>query len=182
MRIFTSGGYKNGKSTYAQHLAKKQSHPTRPLYYVATMTVTDNEDVARIKRHQNEREGWGFITKEQPKKIENILIDCDTNGSFLLDSLTALLANEMFSPTGAFDSHACERVAVGLTSVLSRVRDIVVVSDYIFSDAFLYDTYTEQYRQSLAMLDRLVAKHCEVVLEAAYTQIITHKGVADAIH
>jgi len=29
---------------------------------------------------------------------------------------------------------------------------------------------------SLATLDRLMAKQCDVVLEAVYTQIIVHKG------
>ena len=40
----------------------------------------------------------------------------------------------------------------------------------------LYDPITESYRKSLASLDRLAAGLCDVVLEAAYTQIIVHKG------
>jgi len=194
MRIFISGGCKNGKSTYAQHvaarrrppkgrtceanvlrLAKHQSNPSFPLYYVATMKATDGEDDERIARHQDERHGWGFITVEQPTNIEDILSSCNSNGSFLLDSLTALLANEMFSSTGEFDENACERITTGLTQVLSNVKNIVVVSDYIYSDAAIYDNFTENYRKSLATLDRLAAKHCDVVLETAYTQIITHK-------
>ncbi|MCL2526838.1 MAG: bifunctional adenosylcobinamide kinase/adenosylcobinamide-phosphate guanylyltransferase [Defluviitaleaceae bacterium] len=173
MRIFISGGCKNGKSTYAQRLAKQQS---TPLYYVATMKATDNEDTQRIIRHQNERDGWGFTTVEQPINIEGILTTCDPNGSFLLDSTTALLANEMFSPTGEVDDNAWERIASGLTQVLASVSNIVIVSDYIYSDAFLYDEFTENYRKSLALIDRLAAKQCDVVLEAAFTQIITHKG------
>jgi len=148
------------------------------------MKAVDSEDDERIARHQDERDGWGFTTVEQPKNIEGILVDCDPNGSYLLDSLTALLANEMFSPNGDFDETACERISAGLIRVLSDVSNIVIVSDYIYSDAFIYDTVTENYRKSLAMLDRLAAKHCDVVLEAAYTQIITHKGkgLLDAIH
>jgi len=184
MRIFISGGCKNGKSTYAQRLAKHQTGLHLPLYYVATMKAVDDEDVERIARHQGERDGWGFTTIEQPKNIEGILASCNPNGSFLLDSLTALLANEMFSPKGDFDKTACERIATGLVRVLSDVNNIVIVSDYIYSDAFLYDTITKSYRKSLATLDRLAAKHCDVVLEAAYTQIITHKGggLLDAFH
>jgi len=148
------------------------------------MKAVDSEDDERILRHQNERDGWGFTTIEQPKNIEVILTTCNPNGSFLLDSLTALLANEMFSPNGDFNEIAYERIAEGLTQVLSEINNIVIVSDYIYSDAFIYDNFTENYRKSLAMLDRLAAKHCDVVLEAAYTQIITHKGkgLLDAIH
>ena len=174
MRIFISGGCKNGKSTYAQEYAKRQQ--AGQLYYVATMVSSDNEDAERIVRHQRERDGMGFITIEQPCAIEEILEKCDFRGSFLLDSLTALLANEMFSARGDFDGNACNRIAGGLEKILNQTPNIVIVSDYIYSDAMLYDTLTETYRKSLATLDRLVSRRCDVVLEAAYTQIIVHKG------
>jgi adenosylcobinamide kinase/adenosylcobinamide-phosphate guanylyltransferase len=182
MQIFISGGCKNGKSTHAQRIAQRQCTGANPLYYIATMSASDHEDVARIARHQSEREGWGFTTLEQPRTIENILEKCDPNGSFLLDSLTALLANEMFSLSGDVDDHACTRISTGLTRILHEIRDIVIVSDYLYSDAQIYDPLTERYRKSLATLDRLVAKHCAVVLEATYTQLTFHKGGDYAIN
>jgi len=179
MRVFISGGCKNGKSTYAQILAKRQQAGS--LYYIAAMDAVDQEDEERIAKHRQEREGQGFITVEQPLGIENILKKCDHDGSFLLDSLTALLANEMFSTRSGVDCNACERITTGLIQVLSQIRHIVIVSDYIYSDAMLYDPLTEKYRKSLAALDRLAAIHCDVVLEAAHTQIIVHKG-GDMFH
>jgi len=176
MRIFRSGGCKNGKSTFAQNIVKARPEPR---YYIATMSAVDDEDTERIKRHREERAGLGFITVEQPKSIEGILEKCDARGSFLLDSLTALLANEMFEESGDVDELACERITQGLIKVLERVQNIVIVSDYIYSDAQVYDTLTEQYRKSLAYLERLAAQHCDIVLEAAYTQIIAHKGCAE---
>ena len=113
MRVFISGGCKNGKSTFAQKFAKNQAINSK-LYYIATMISSDIEDDERIKCHRQEREGWGFTTIEQPRNIEDILLKCDSDGSFLLDSLTALLANEMFSANGSFDETATERVRVGL--------------------------------------------------------------------
>ena len=65
MRVFISGGCKNGKSYYAQQLAKHMGQAA-PLYYIATMTSTGREDDERIVAHRKEREGWGFITIEQP--------------------------------------------------------------------------------------------------------------------
>ena len=47
MHTFISGGCKNGKSYYAQHIARAQG---APLYYVATMISTGAEDDARIAR------------------------------------------------------------------------------------------------------------------------------------
>jgi adenosylcobinamide kinase/adenosylcobinamide-phosphate guanylyltransferase len=174
MRIFISGGCKNGKSWYAQHLAKTQQ--TDFLYYVATMQSADPEDDERIERHRQERAGWGFTTIEQPVNIENILQQCDHSGSFLLDSLTALLANEMFLPDGGVNEQAAEKITGGLSRLLGRVENIVIVSDYIYSDAMFYDPITELYRKSLADIDRAAAKISDVVLEIAYTHVIIHKG------
>ena len=71
MRIFISGGCKNGKSYYAQRLAKAQCIGNG-LYYIATMKPVDAEDDERIARHRRERDGFGFTTVEQPFDIENI--------------------------------------------------------------------------------------------------------------
>jgi len=146
------------------------------MYYIATMKPVDSEDDERIARHIEEREGWGFTTIEQPACIEDILLKCDHNGSFLLDSLTALLAEEMFHADGSVDRLAAERVISGLARVLDEINNIVIVSDYIFSDAIIYDPLTELYRKSLAEIDRYAAKRCDAVLEVAYSGIIIHKG------
>lgn len=174
MKIFISGGCKNGKSYYAQRLAKAQR--TNPLYYIATMRPADAEDDERILRHRFERGGWGFTTIEQSADVENILNKCELGGSFLLDSVTALLANEMFPPGGGVNEKAAEKIVNGLSQIIDNISNIVIVSDYIYSGAFIYDPLTEKYRRSLAETDRVSAKKCDVVLEAAYTNVIVHKG------
>jgi adenosylcobinamide kinase/adenosylcobinamide-phosphate guanylyltransferase len=183
MKIFISGGAKSGKSIYAQRLAKAQSVNV-PLYYIATMKSADSEDDERIAKHRSERDGWGFTTIEQPVDIEKILGQCVHNGSFLLDSLTALLANEMFLPEGSINEQAAGKITEGLLQILGRIENIVIVSDYIYSDAILYDSITENYRRALAEIDRTVANLCGVVLEAVYANVIVHKGgeAFDAIY
>ena len=181
LRVFISGGCKNGKSYYAQRLAKDVG--LAPLYYIATMKPVDSEDDERIARHREERDGWGFTTVEQPVRIEDILDKCDPGGSFLLDSLTALLAGEMFPPDGSVDELAAGRIIKGMTRVIDEIENIVIVSDYIYSDAIIYDPLTEMYRKALADIDRAAAKRCDVVLDAAYAGITVHKGtlVAEGI-
>jgi len=176
MRIFISGGCKNGKSYYAQHLAKSQQNNGNNLYYIATMRPVDGEDGERIKRHIKDRDGWGFETIEQPEDINKILLKCDINGSFLLDSLTALLANEMFLMGGNINYNAADKILDELNEALNVIKNIVIVSDYIYSDAELFDDLTDEYRQSLAKLDRTAAKNCDIVIECAYANIIIHKG------
>jgi adenosylcobinamide kinase/adenosylcobinamide-phosphate guanylyltransferase len=140
------------------------------------MRPVDSEDHERILRHRREREGWGFTTIEQPVDIEKILDTCNCKSSFLLDSLTALLANEMFLPDGSVNEQAAEKITKGLQQITDNINNIVIVSDYIYSDAFIYDPLTTLYRKSLAELDRAAAKHCDIVLETVYTNIIVHKG------
>lgn len=135
MHTFISGGCKNGKSYYAQRAAQLAG---RPLYYVATMISTGHEDDERIARHILDREGWGFETIECGRNILDVLKTGDPQGSYLLDSVTALLANEMFAPEG-FDAHAAQRVADELCAFVNGTRHVVFVSDYIYSDAGVFD-------------------------------------------
>ena len=173
MHTFISGGCKNGKSFYAQRIAKAAQGP---LYYVATMISTGAEDDTRIARHLREREGWGFETIECGRNILDALKGADARGSFLLDSVTALLANEMFAP-GGFDAAAPERVADELEEFVRRTGSAVLVSDYLYGDAARFDEWTENYRRGLALIDSRLATCCENVLEVSSGQVICHKGV-----
>ena len=172
MSTFISGGCKNGKSFYAQRIAKAKG---QPLYYIATMIPRDSEDEARIVRHRKERAGWGFETLECGADILSCLEHADPAGSFLLDSVTALLSNEMFTAEG-MDPDAPGKISGELTEFVRRAPRTVLVSDYIYSDADLYDEWTEAYRRGLATIDRALAAVCDDVLEVIHGQVIVHKG------
>lgn len=161
---------------HAQRLAKAMQKTDMPLYYIATMIPSDSEDDSRILRHMQEREGCGFETVEAGRNVLNAIEFCESGGSFLLDSATALLANEMFPRGENIDTNAYLRVANDVLTLVCRLENIVIVSDYIYSDAFVYDELTERYRFGLAYIDRQVAKACDVVLEACYGNLIAHKG------
>ena len=172
MSTYISGGCKNGKSFYAQRVAKAGG---TPLYYIATMIPHDDEDLARIRRHRQERAGWGFETLECGRDILACLEGADVHGAFLLDSVTALLSNEMFADSG-MDESAPERIADALEAFVRRAPNTVLVSDFIFSDAMLYDEWTEAYRRGLATIDRCLAAACDNVIEVVTGQFIVHKG------
>ena len=172
MSTYISGGCKNGKSYYAQRVAKASG---TPLYYVATMIPHDDEDQTRIRRHRDERAGWGFETLECGRDILACLDGADIRGAFLLDSVTALLSNEMFTAAG-MDETAPTRVADALEAFVRRAPNTVLVSDFIFSDAMLYDEWTEAYRRGLATIDRRLAAACDNVIEVVAGQFIVHKG------
>lgn len=176
MIVFITGGAKNGKSSYAQQLAVELAGGG-PRYYIATMIPVDQEDRERIRRHIADREGLGFETVEQGRDILRCLPQVDRNGSFLLDSVTALLMNELFLPPDyRLNPEAGDKCGRELTEFARSVKNIVLVSDYIYSDSLRYDQVTEAYRRALAGIDRQLAAISDVVLELSAGNIIVHKG------
>lgn len=177
MNIFISGGAKCGKSSLAQRLALTLSNGGTH-YYVATMIATGEEDRTRIRHHIADRAGMGFETVECFKNLLDCLDTADRNGVFLVDSVTSLLQNTLFPvETGyALDIDGAERCADELLTFLKAVRHAVVVSDYIYSDAWQYSESTELYRKCLAGIDRRLAQACDVVIEVSAGQAYVHKG------
>ena len=161
MNVYISGGCKNGKSSAAEDLTVRLSGEG-PRCYVATMIPYDDEDRARIRKHLQNREGKGFITLEQGRDIGQCIDKAPEKASFLVDSVTALLLNEMFTNdyNGEADPEAPKRCIEGLRALMEKAANVICVSDYIFSDAVLYDEFTQTYRRMLAETDRSTAKNC----------------------
>ena len=177
MTIFISGGCKNGKSTIAENCCLALAKGG-PLYYVATMTAYDDEDRARIRRHRESRRGKGFITVEQPRDLLGCLEKTDSeNGTYILDSVTALLINEMYSPEReSADPDAGKRTAADLEAFAKSVKNAVFVSDYIYSGADDYSQYTIDYQKALALCDRTLAACCGAVAEISGGIAVMYKG------
>ena len=174
MTVLISGGAKNGKSSLAQDLAVRMADGGN-LYYIATMIPVDDEDRDRIRRHVEDRRGMGFQTIECGRGILSSLENTDKNGTFLVDSLTALLANEMFH-SGSIDRMAGTRCAGEVVQFSNSVKNAVLVSDNIFCDAAEYDEVTELYRRSLATVDRAAAQACGTVIELSVGCQVVFKG------
>ena len=205
MKIFISGGAKNGKSYYAQTRAKEIAESLGlPLYYVATMIPVDDEDKFRIHRHLNERAGWGFTTIEKPTHLSEIFdgeLETETDGGdritprgvFLVDSVTAILSNAMFpiaaeEMTYGYNPDAPDEVAHDLESFSNRAENVVFVSDYIYgsyrpkneSDDYndrADDDHTDDYVRGLAHVDRRLAEVCDQVIEISAGIATIHKSI-----
>ena len=119
MKILIVGGSKSGKSMAAQRIARMlAARGSCPAYYWATMEPSDSEDEKRIARHLEARAGWGFETIECGRNTSAFSASV-RGGCVLFDSVTALLANEMFPPPAqdadfSVDFAAGERVAAEL--------------------------------------------------------------------
>lgn len=174
MTVFISGGAKCGKSSLAQDLAVALAKGGKH-YYVATMISTGEEDNERIRRHIADRDGLGFETVEC---FKNIMSVADTDGTYLVDSVTSLIQNSLFPVEKNYemDLNGANRCADELIQFAGTVRHAVFVSDYIYSDADRYSESTEMYRKTLADIDRRLAKVCDAVIEVSAGQFVIHKG------
>ena len=177
MTYFISGGAKCGKSTLAQNLTVALADGGKH-YYVATMISSGKEDDDRIRRHIADRDGMGFETVECFQNILDCLETADADGVFLVDSVTALMQNALFPAEKDYelDLDASKRCSDELVEFAGKVRHVVFVSDYIYSDAEVYSESTEKYRRCLADVDRRLAQVCDTVVEVSAGQYIVHKG------
>ena len=193
MIVLVVGGAKSGKSMFAQNLSKSLNESLKnpisgqldgeierevgKLYYVATMNPYDLEDLKRIENHLREREGYGFNTIEETlnmSKVSSLIKEEDT---VLIDSITSLVTNYMFQGKDFF-KEVSEDILSGILEIISAAGDIVIVSDYLFSDSIQYDCYTESFRKEIGIINRKLAEVSDIVVECSYGNIIYHKDRA----
>lgn len=196
MNILISGGCKNGKSSYAQNLAVKLAEKTPEipenkvanppsLIYFATMIPHDSEDDERIQKHREDRKNLGFSTVECGKSISEAAKKLEPGSVVLFDSLTALVANEMFDGRTDFDSLETEEETIlqklqdELKILIAQVSSVIFVTDTIFNDGKIYDKTTELYRKILAKTEQFVAKNCDRVVEMTSKLKIESKNRAE---
>lgn len=163
MRLLFIGGCKSGKSSAAQRIAKLLGE-NAPLYYWATMEPHDDEDLARIRRHIADRDGWGFTTVERARHLTAGLTAIDPTGTVLFDSVTACLAAQMFED-GGMDTDAPRLIAAQLAAISRHPANFVCVCDGIFTGGEAYDPWTAAYVGGLAHICRTLAAEFDVVCE-----------------
>ena len=191
MIVLVVGGAKSGKSMFAQNLSKSLNESLKnpisgqldgeierevgKLYYVATMNPYDLEDLKRIENHLRERVGYGFNTIEETlnmSKVSSLIKEEDT---VLIDSITSLVTNYMFRGK-EFYKDVSDDILSGILEIINNSKNVVIVSDYLFSDSIQYDCYTENFRKEIGVVNRKLAKIADTVVECSYGNIIYHKG------
>lgn len=174
MIIFIVGGTKSSKSSFGEAFASKLSDKGK-LYYLATMNPYDCEDLKRINEHIENRKEYGFTTIEQKRDLHNILDKFNNEDTVLVDSVTSLATNEMFVGT-EFNEDISLKISDDIKSLTQKVKNIVIVSDYVFSDGIIYDSYTERFKRELGHINCNIAAMADIVVESSFGSLIIHKG------
>ena len=153
-----TGGAASGKSEYAEGLLHRLKDGK---YYIATMESDSTKSRERIIRHRRLRAGKGFETIECPCDIAKIKLPSEAKG-VLVECITNLLANEMFAGERC---GAGKRVITGIGALKNQVENLVVVTGEVGNDGKKYDEFTEEYINTLAKVNRVLAKEADRVTE-----------------
>lgn len=163
MFIVVTGGSGSGKSAYAEGEVMKLQGDGR--IYLATMMCFDEESRRRVERHRRMRAGKGFLTLERYTDLKHA--DIPKGCTLLLECMSNLTANEMFSPEGAGEN-TVQEILEGIWYLLGRVRHLVVVTNEIFSDGVEYSPETKKYQSFLGRINAEMGKRADRVVEVVY--------------
>lgn len=167
---FIYGGSGSGKSVYAENLAVRLSDG--PLYYLATMVNCDGECTERIARHRRQRQEKGFQTIEQAYDLTACVVT--TKSTVLLECLSNLLSNECYRSDAV--CHPQQKVWEDLQYLKNQCDHLLVVSNDVFADGYIYDAETNAYMQMLGWLHRQLAQEADFVCEVVVGLPLIHKG------
>ena len=159
------GGSGSGKSAYAEDYLLRMA-ADKKKYYIATMQVWDAEMQAKVDRHHRLRQGKGFTTMEQPTALEQAVTQMEPGGAALLECMSNLTANEMFSGEQPTDRQTVIAEILRGVDVLRKQMDpLVIVTNNVFEDGIVYDSATMEYIEALGRINERLAAEADEVVE-----------------
>ena len=162
MLLFVFGGSGSGKSEYAEQRIIEAGE--MPRYYVATMEPFGEEGKKRIERHRKLRDGKGFETIECATHLEQLCLP--EKGAVLLEDLSNLLANEIWSEDGRGETgDLVDDICQAIQKLSNEQRLLVVVGNDTHRDGNPYTTKIERYVSLLAECQRCIASVADEVVE-----------------
>lgn len=159
------GGSGSGKSAYAEDYLLRAAGDKKK-YYIATMQVWDEEMQVKVDRHHRLRQGKGFTTIEQPTALEQAVTQMEPAGASLLECMSNLAANEMFSGAQPLDRQTViAKILQGVDALRKQADPLVIVTNNVFEDGVAYDDSTMEYIEALGRINERLAAVADEVVE-----------------
>lgn len=179
MTALIIGGSGSGKSVYGEDYLTALS-AGKKKYYLAAMQAYDKESRARIERHRQMRAGKGFITIEQPVRVQDALAHMEAGEkTALLECVSNLAANEMFCTEEQRQEAAVEEKVTGGIAILEKtLTHLVIVSNNVFADGRVYDRETMAYIRAMGRINQRLAAMADEVVEVVAGIPIVIKAAA----
>ena len=182
--IFITGGVRSGKSSFAERKAVEIASRTGgQLTYLATGVPSDPEMKERIEKHQRDRLAvtYQWKTLEQFVHIGELANHFNDEDIVLLDCVTTLLNNEMFSSEQEWDDQFLEtvkeHVITGVTSIKNRAGTLIVVSNEVLNEPLCANEIVFTYGRLLGRIHQYLVKEADQVFLVEAGIPIVMKGV-----
>lgn len=163
MIVVIIGGSGSGKSEFAEASAIELNQGG--LVYIATMQPYDEESKGRVKRHQIMRQSKNFRTIECFTELSKVVVKENTTA--LLECMSNLVANEMFSEHGAKEN-TLVAIKQGIMHLVELTDHLLIVTNNIFDDGFQYDEETMRYMNLLGDINRWLCDIGDRVVEVVH--------------
>ena len=194
MITLVTGGSGSGKSAYAESLL---SSCEGIKYYIATMQIYDAEGEKKVERHRKLRAGKRFLTIESPMNVGKIEFACageveqaqyrqeaerkvqgsSEKKSALLECMSNLTANEMFTKDGIkSEEEVVEKIVSEMQTLSQKLDNLVIVTNNVFEDGVIYDAGTMEYLKALGRINAALARLADRVAEVVVGIPVELKG------
>lgn len=194
MITLVTGGSGSGKSAYAESLL---SSCEGIRYYIATMQIYDAEGEKKVERHRKLRAGKGFLTIESPinvgkirfayageaeqaqyrQETERKVQGSSEKKSALLECMSNLTANEMFTKDGMkSEEEVVEKIVSEIQTLSQKLDNLVIVTNNVFEDGVIYDAGTMEYLRALGRINAALARLADRVAEVVVGIPVGLKG------
>lgn len=175
--VFITGGVRSGKSTFAERFAVEKAIETGgSLHYLATGVASDSEMEKRIEKHQKDRaeSKLQWKTWEQSTHIEELAKEFRQTDILLLDCLTTLVNNELFTHESEWDEsflqNVFDRILTGISGLRESCSMLILVSNEVLYDSIRDSELVFQY-------SRLIGKLHQQIVCLANTSYLVECGV-----
>ena len=194
MITLVTGGSGSGKSAYAESLL---SSCEGIRYYIATLQIYDADGEKKVERHRKLRAGKGFLTIESPINVGKIQFACageaeqaqyrqetvrkvqgsSEKKSALLECMSNLTANEMFTKDGMkSEEEVVEKIVSEIQILSQKLDNLVIVTNNVFEDGVIYDAGTMEYLRALGRINAALARLADRVAEVVVGIPVELKG------
>jgi adenosylcobinamide kinase / adenosylcobinamide-phosphate guanylyltransferase len=169
--IFICGGVRSGKSSFAERRAEfhKSALPEAALHYIACGKAVDDEMGQRIRKHQADRRNseHTWMTWECPVNVGSLSENFSSQDIVLLDCVTTLLTNEMFSAKSINERKLGEKIVQDIKKLSKNPGKLILVSNDVFCEPVSTNDFVKDFKNILGMVHQ---KLVEMAAEAYSVQ------------